>query len=245
MEGLVRIPILPVMLLSVCVASACTNPKPAGESTEPPVVSAPNQAADHAATAAAANDESAIVTPERAAAETWREVTLPAGTVLPVVLDTAVGSDISTEESSVRAHVSKAVSVDGTAAIPENSAVTGVITDATRAGKVKGRSHLSLRFNTLVPHGSDERYTIQTATIGRTGPSEKKKDAVKIGAPAAGGAVIGGIVGGKKGAVIGGAVGGGAGTAVVMTDRGEEVRLGKGAALSVRLEQPVTIRVRG
>jgi hypothetical protein len=225
---------------------ACADTNPAGQSSESTAAgSQPSQAAGDQIVAEA-NDETATATAIREGRDgpAWHEVTLPAGTVLPVILDTAVGSDISREESAVRAHLREAVSVNGTPAIPENSALTGVITDATPAGKVKGRSHVSLRFDTLVPHGADERYVIQTATIGRTGPSEKKKDAVKIGAPAAGGAVIGGIVGGKKGAVIGGAVGGGAGTAVVMTDRGEEVRLGKGAALSVRLEQPVTIRVR-
>ena len=41
------------------------------------------------------------------------------------------------------------------------------------------------------------------------------------------------------------AAGGGAGTAVVLNQRGEEVRLEKGAALTLRLTQPLTIRVRG
>jgi hypothetical protein len=244
----VRISISAIVVVAACAAGGCTNATPGEKATDSAAAASPASrlTEDQAvATSAEANDETASAPANRAAAEKWREVTLPAGTVLPIVLDTAVGSDISREESAVQAHLSHTVSVNGAAAIPENSAVTGVVTDATRAGKVKGRSHLSLRFNTLVLHGSDERYSIQTAAIGRTGPSEKKKDAVKIGAPAAGGAVIGGIVGGKKGAVIGGAVGGGAGTAVVMTDRGEEVRLGKGAALSVKLEQPVTIRVRG
>lgn len=181
---------------------------------------------------------------ERGEDAKWRDVTLPVGTVLPVVLDGDVGSDISREDSMVRAHLSRAVSIDGATALAENSQVTGVITDATRAGKVKGRSHVSLRFTKLVPQGADMSYQIETAAIGRTGKSEQKKDAAKIGGSAAGGAIIGAIVGGKKGAAIGGAVGGGAGTAVVMNDRGEEVRLGKGTALTVRLEQPVTIRVR-
>ena len=68
---------------------------------------------------------------------------------------------------------------------------------------------------------------------------------MKIGAPAAGGAIIGAIAGGKKGAAIGTAVGGGAGTAVVLSTRGEEVHLPKGSALSVKLTEPLTVRVRG
>jgi hypothetical protein len=67
---------------------------------------------------------------------------------------------------------------------------------------------------------------------------------MKIGAPAAGGAIIGGIVGGKKGALIGTAAGGGAGTAVVLSTRGKEVRLSRGAVLKLRLSEPLTVRVR-
>ena len=79
----------------------------------------------------------------------------------------------------------------------------------------------------MTPRGDDERYDIQTATVGRTAPATKKEDAIKIGAPAAGGAIIGAIVGGKKGAAIGTAAGGGAGTAVVLSTRGKEVQLPK------------------
>jgi hypothetical protein len=174
----------------------------------------------------------------------WRDVVLPAGTTLPVALDTAVGSDTSRSEDSVSAHLTKPVVVEGVTALPEGTRVSGVVTDATRAGKVQGTSRLALRFHSLSPAQSDERYEIQTSTVARSGPSEKKKDTLKIAAPAAGGALVGGIVGGKKGAVIGGAAGGGAGTAVVMSQRGQEVRLGRGAALTLRLTEPVTIRVR-
>ena len=174
----------------------------------------------------------------------WRDVVLPAGTTLPVALDTAVGSDTSRIEDSVSAHLTKPVVVEGVTALPEGTSVSGVVTDATRAGKVQGTSRLALRFHSLSPAQSDARYEIQTSTVARSGPSEKKKDALKIAAPAAGGAIVGGIVGGKKGAAIGGAAGGGAGTAVVMSQRGKEVRLGRGAALTLRLTEPVTIRVR-
>lgn len=174
----------------------------------------------------------------------WREVVLPAGTTLPVALDTSVGSDTSRVEDRVTAHITKAIVIEGVTALLEGSSVSGVVTDATRAGKVSGTSRVAVRFHSLTPAQTDERYDIATSTVARSGPSEKKKDAVKIAAPAAGGAIVGGIVGGKKGAVIGGAAGGGAGTAVVMSQRGEDVRLGRGAALTLRLTEAVTIRVK-
>jgi hypothetical protein len=177
-------------------------------------------------------------------ANAWREVVIPAGTNLAIVLDTAVGSATSRVEAPVSAHLSRPITVHGRTALEQGSRVSGVVTDAKQAGKVKGLAHVAVRFDTLLPSGDDQRYTIHTSAIGRTAAATKKDDALKIGAPAAGGAVIGALIGGKKGALIGGAAGGGAGTAVVLSTRGKEISLPKGAALTLRLTQPVTVRIK-
>lgn len=192
--------------------------------------------------ATAGSGEAASARPEPA--EGWHEVTIPAGTLLPIVLDTSVGSSTSRVEEPVHAHVSKGVVVNGQTVLQEGSRISGVVTDATRSARVKGRAHVAVRFDTLAPRGVDERYSIRTAPVGRTAPGTKKKDALEIGGGAAGGALIGALVGGKKGAAIGTAAGGGAGTAVVLSTRGKEVGLPRGAALMLRLSEPVTVRVR-
>lgn len=189
--------------------------------------------------------EAPSAAPSATGATAAREVTLPVGTRLPVVLDTGVGSDTSRVEQPVQAHIARAVVVNGQTVLPAGTRVSGVVTDARRSGKVKGLAHVGVRFNSLTPRGDDERYQIRTAAVGRTAPSTKKKDALEIGAPAAGGAIIGALVGGKKGAAIGTAAGGGAGTAVVLSTRGKEVHLPKGSALTLRLSAPVTIRIKG
>ena len=175
----------------------------------------------------------------------WREVTIPAGTTLTVVLDTTIGSDISRVEQPVEAHVSRTVTVRGEDALPEGTRVSGVITDATESAKVEGRAHVAVRFNSLSTPDSKERYPIETASYGRTAEGTKGKDALEIGGGAAGGAIIGALFGGKKGALIGTAVGGGAGTAVVLSTKGKEIHVRSGTRLSLRLTAPVTIRVRG
>jgi len=172
-----------------------------------------------------------------------REVTLPTGTRLTIVLENSVGSDISRVEQPVHAHLSAAVRMHGQTVIPRGSRVSGVVTDATRSAKVKGRAHVAMRFDSLVAGGDDQRYPLHTVTIRRVAQGTKKDDALKIGLPAAGGAIVGGLLGGQKGAVIGGAAGGGAGTAVVLSTRGKEVRLPKGTRLTIRLSQPLTVRV--
>jgi hypothetical protein len=203
-------------------------------------VAAASRASD---SAAAARDESAAAK----SAPVVREVVIPAGTQLPVALDTSVGSDISRIEQPVTAHLTRPLVLHGETVVPAGSKVGGVVTDATRSGRVKGRAHVALRFDSITPTGpsvESTRYRIETTAVGRTAPSTKKKDALEIGAPAAGGALIGAIAGGKKGALIGTAVGGGAGTAVVMSTRGKEVRLPKGTALTLRLTEPLTVKVR-
>lgn len=174
----------------------------------------------------------------------WREVTIPAGTEIPVELETAVGSDVSNVEDPVRASVTQAVSMEGVAAIPVGSSITGSVISAKKASKFKGHAELSLRFDSLVPAGSDERHSIRTTLVARETAGTGKKSAMKIGLPALGGAVIGGIIGGGKGAAIGAAAGGGAGTVAVLTSDGKEVSLPKGTPLGVKLVDPVTLRVR-
>lgn len=174
-----------------------------------------------------------------------REITIPAGTTLNVMLDTAVGSDTSRVEEAVTAHLTRAIHLQGLTVLPEGSRVSGIVTDATRSAKVKGRAHVAVRFDSLTPRGDDHRYAIRTASVGRTAQGTKRKDAMKIGAPAAGGAIIGALLGGKKGALVGTAVGGGAGTAAVLSTRGDEIHLAKGSALALKLAAPVTVRVRG
>jgi hypothetical protein len=191
-----------------------------------------------------ATDASAPANADRKG-DSVREVTLPAGTHLPIVLDTTVGSDISKIEQPVHAHLAHAVAVQGKTVLPEGTRLSGVVTDAQRSGKVKGRAHVAVRFDTLVPAGQDDRYRIDTTAVGRTAPSTKKKDALEIGGGAAGGALIGGLIGGGKGALIGTAAGGGAGTAVVLSTRGQEIHLPRGATMTLKLVKPVTVRVRG
>jgi hypothetical protein len=175
---------------------------------------------------------------------TTRTVTVPAGTLLPTILDTAVASNTSRVEQPVRAHLSRDVRLDNDVIIPAGSELYGNVTAVRRPGKVKGRSYIAVRFTTLVPRGSSERYSIDTGRVARTGRATKKKDAIKIGVPAAGGAAIGALIGGKKGALIGAGAGGGGGTAVVLSTRGEEVGIGRGAPITLRLASPITVRVR-
>jgi hypothetical protein len=172
----------------------------------------------------------------------YREVTLPAGTVLPVDLQTSVGSDISRVEQAVQGRLRAPVRLNGVEVLPAGTAVSGHVTSARRPGRVKGRGLIAMRFTRIDTPGAGSSQ-MRTATISRLGPATKQQDALKIVAPAAAGAVIGRVAGGKDAARKGAVIGGAAGTGYVLSTRGKEVRLGKGTNLSVRLTAPLTIRV--
>ena len=177
-----------------------------------------------------------------ASANAAERITIPAGTTLRIRLESNVGSDTSRPRDRVLGRLVEPLTVDGRAVVPSGSRVTGRVVEAVESGRVKGRGRLSLRFSSLTSSRTDNTYPIVTRTWTKIAPATKKKDAATIGLPAAGGAVVGALVGGGKGAAIGAAAGGGAGTAVVLSTRGKEVRLGEGALLVVRLTEPLVLK---
>ena len=184
--------------------------------------------------------------PEPAAARepAHREVTLPAGTSLPIDLRTTVASDTSHVEDRVTAALRQPVAVRGVEALPTGTRLLGHVTAADRSARVKGRARVGFRFTSLDLPGDGGKTPIRTSSVVRLAPATKKEDAMKIGGGAAGGAVIGAILGGGGGAAKGAAIGGAGGTGVVLATRGKEVRVPAGTNLIVRLESPITVRVR-
>jgi hypothetical protein len=228
-------------------ATAPANQSATGAPSQPaaPAVASP-PSRDNARAAAPQElpARSAPAAPAPPPAPAYREVTIPAGTVLPIELRTTVGSETSKVEDQVRGTLRRPISINGTEVLPAGTEVLGTVTEATRSGRVKGLARVAFRFSRLDVPGDAERISIRTASIAREAQATKKKDAAKIGGGAAAGAVIGGIIGGGDGAAKGAAIGGGAGTGVVLSTRGKEVVLLAGTDVSTKLTEPVTIRVR-
>jgi len=171
----------------------------------------------------------------------WRELTLPAGTAVPLELMTALSSETATVETPVRARVRQAIDVDGDVAIPAGTVLTGSVIDVARPGRVQGRSRLAIRFTEAEMDGTRE--DVRTNPITFEGEQTKGEDATKIGAGAVGGAIIGGILGGGDGAAKGAAIGGAAGTGAVLATRGRDITLAAGTDIAATLATPVTLRV--
>ena len=219
-------------LAVVCVACGGS-----GTPEAPEEASAAGEAASGSASAPAA-----AAATKKPAPPSFREVTLPEGTALRLELRSAVASDSSQVEDTVRATLRQDVTIDGQVILPAGTEVVGTVTEAAQSGRVKGLARVAYRFNTL-RHDS-ESYAIRTATIAHEAEPTKKEDATKIGVGAGVGAAVGAILGGGSGAAKGAAIGGAAGTGAVLATRGEEVRLGPGADVTTRLTAPLVVRVK-
>jgi hypothetical protein len=221
----------PVPASSPVVETRAAEPvKAAAKRSKPVAASAPERAGRPRTKAAAAP-----AVPE------YREFTLRAGTTLPLVLRSAVASDESQVEDSVRATLRKAIVIDGHEVLPAGTEITGVVTGAERAGRVKGRARVAFTFSSLRYDG--ERYRVETEAFEQLGEATKGEDAKKIGIGAGVGAAIGAIAGGGSGAAKGAAIGAGAGTGMVLATRGKDVRLEPGTEIETRLAAPLAVRV--
>jgi len=182
----------------------------------------------------------AEATAPAAAAPRFRDVTVPAGTALPLELLTAVSSETAQVETPVRARLRQAVVIDDYTALPAGTVLHGNVTEVDRAGRVRGRSRIAFRFTEAELDGGRE--DLRTNPVSFEGEATKGEDATKVGAGAVGGAIIGGILGGGDGAAKGAAIGGAAGTGVVLATRGREVSLAAGADIAATLASAFTVR---
>ena len=172
----------------------------------------------------------------------YREVTIAAGTALPLEMTSTISSASAEVEAPVSAKLRNAITVDGETAIPAGTVLRGNVTDVERSGRVSGRAHLSFAFSEANIRG--DREDLKTNPLTFEAEATKGEDATKVGAGAVGGAILGGILGGKKGAAKGAIAGGAAGTGVVLATKGKEVTVNEGTDVTATLAQPLTLRVR-
>jgi len=167
-------------------------------------------------------------------------VTVPAGTVLTLALDTGLSSATAQVGDTFTATVVEPILSENRIVIPEGSRIEGKVTEAVAAKRGAGNGRLALGFNNLrLPSG------YRTGIVGsfqEVTESKKGRNAGIIGGSAAGGALLGRILGkDTKGAVIGSIIGGGIGTAIVMGKEGMQAELESDMPFEIRLEEGVQV----
>jgi hypothetical protein len=183
------------------------------------------------------------------------EVTIPAGTKIPVALKNAISTKSNHEGDPIYAQSTFPVVINDRIVVPAGTYVQGRISSIKPAGRLKGRAEVLVHFTTLIypsgytvllPGAIDTAPGVDKAKVKDKegtiqGDSDKARTAGTIAAPAAQGAVIGAVTRGGEGALIGAGIGGAVGTAIAALSHGNEVKMGPGTTLEVVLQRDVQV----
>ncbi|HYO84010.1 MAG TPA: YMGG-like glycine zipper-containing protein [Bryobacteraceae bacterium] len=178
---------------------------------------------------------SAAGTPTRSS--TKREV--PAGTALVVRMIDDVDSERDSVGQTFRATIDEEVVVGGMTAIPRNADAEIKLVDDKQAGRLSGRTELTLDIVSVTVNG--RTLAVSTGEVTQQGESRTRETATRTGGGAALGAIIGAIAGGGKGAAIGAVTGAAAGGAVQVMTRGPKVRIPSESRLTFTLANPLSL----
>jgi hypothetical protein len=167
-------------------------------------------------------------------------LTIPAGTVIQVRTSDWLSSDRNKPGDEFIATLAQPIVVDGWVVMRRNQNIVGHVTDAKRAGRVKGVSRLQLDLSqlTLV---DGQLLPVQTTLLNASAGTSNGRDAAAIGLTTGTGAAIGAAAAGGPGAAIGAGAGFVASVAGVLLTRGKPTIIPPEDVLTFRLENPVTI----
>ena len=203
------------------------------------LLNVPQPGATHETTAPSANPDDYVLAP---------------GTRILLSLTNSVNTKRSAPGDKVYLTTAVPVFVKGQLVIPQGSYVTGSITESARAGRVKGKAALNLRFETIsLPNGVTRDFRSRAGSIdaqgnldrneGRIqGDGNKGGDAKTVGTTTAAGAGIGTLAGAAAGNYgmglgIGAAAGAAAGLAGVFGSRGPDVTIPPGTTMELVLDR--------
>jgi len=195
------------------------------------------------------------VNPSSSASANLQELTIPAGTKVPIALKHAISTKQTRDGDPVYAETTFPVVANGRVLIPSGTYVQGRISHIKQAGRIKGRAEVLMHFTTLIyPSG----YTVLLPGSVENAPgvdktkvkdeegtiradSQKGERIATAAGTAATGTVIGAASAGGKGALIGAGIGGAVGTAIGMLTRGNDVKLDVGTSIEMVIERDVPV----
>lgn len=184
-----------------------------------------------------------------------QNLSVPAGTAVMVKLQTTLATFSNKPGDPFQGQVTQPVVVDGKTLIPAGATVEGRVTKVSEPRRISGKPTIGILPEAVIlPTG--QRYfldaTLVDTNLGRgtdvneegqfKGSGQDRKDQLEIGGGAAGGMLIGGLVGGGPGLLIGGAVAGTA-TTVHWLSRHRSAILPAGTELTLELNRPLMVGV--
>jgi len=150
-----------------------------------------------------------------------------------------VNSETARLGQTFQASLDEPIYVEGRQVVPRGADVLTKLVDDKRAGKLTGKTVLTLALSQISVDGRFIDVTstdVQTAAASQTGRTAKA-----VGGTSAVGAIIGAIAGGGKGAAIGAASGAALGGASQVFLSGPQVKIPSETRLTFRLQAPVQL----
>src|SRR5215831_1656777 len=155
------------------------------------------------------------------------KVSVPIGTHIPLVLHNAISTASAKPGDPVYFETLFPVLVDGKVVIPAGSYVSGEVTQAKRAGKVKGHAQLGVRLTTMIlPNAYTVNLAAAPSNVG-TGGHEKTNGEGTISGDSDKASDVGTVI---KTTATGVGVGAGIGSAAGNAGKGAGIGAGAGAA---------------
>lgn len=165
---------------------------------------------------------------------------IPAGTWIAVRINQPLSSDHNQPGDYFTGTLIQPIVVNGRVIARRGQLVSGVVSEAKKAGRVEGVSRLKLELTevTLADGGQAQ---IKTTLLERRGNTSYGRDAAAIGTTVGAGAAIGAAVNGGVGAGVGAAAGLVASTVGVLLTRGRPTIVYPETPLTFRLEAPLAV----
>jgi len=151
-----------------------------------------------------------------------------------------ISSDHSQPGDMFTATLAQPIIANGRIIARRGQTVSGVVSEAVKAGRVKGVSRLGLEL-TEIGLADGRQVQVKTRLMERRGETSYGRDAVGIGATVGTGAAIGAAVNGGVGAGVGAAAGVVASTIGVLLTRGRATEVYPEQPLTFRLETPISV----
>jgi len=135
-----------------------------------------------------------------------RAAKVPAGSHALVRINQTLSSGSAHKEEGWTGTLTRDITSGGKVVARAGEPVRGKVTYVKSSGRLSNPGLISLRLTSI--NGE----TVYSSRVSRKGKSHTKSNVAKIGGSTAGGALIGGLIGGGKGAAIGAGAGAAGGT---------------------------------